>query len=181
MGDVNPLELELFDAKSGIASKLLETFKGTSTSWGGNRARFSFWISEFRNFENGDVRRAAFLALWMSKCEFNTARVQFVKPFTFPLAVVLCKGASLPLGTLCLGTLYSELDRLRSDKLEGSPYHIIESSINVVLLQTFMWEYSKDHADVGDVKASNWVIGPTSPNGELQFLGFKDGLPLLMK
>ena len=71
----------------------------------------------------------------MSKCVFNTAPVQFVKPFTFPLAVVLCRGASLP-----LGTLYFELDRLRSDELEGSLYHIIESSINVVLLQTFTFE-----------------------------------------
>ena len=67
-----------------------------------------------------------------------------MKPFTFPLAVVLCRGMPLPLGTLCLGTLYSELDRLRSDELEGSPYHIIESSINVGLLQTFMWEHLKD-------------------------------------
>ena len=65
---------------------------------------------------------------------FNSDPVQFMKPFTFPLAVVLCRGVSLPLGTLCLGTLYSELDRLCGDELEGSPYHIIESSINVVLL-----------------------------------------------
>ena len=42
MGDVNPLELELFDAKSEIAGKLLETFGGSSASWGGNRTRFSF-------------------------------------------------------------------------------------------------------------------------------------------
>ena len=69
---------------------------------------------------------------------FNSDLIQFMKPFTFPLAVVLCRGVSLPLGTLCLGTLYSELDRLHSDELEGSPYHIIESSINVVLLQTFI-------------------------------------------
>ena len=32
MGDVNPLELELSDAESKIAGKLLETFGGTSTS-----------------------------------------------------------------------------------------------------------------------------------------------------
>ena len=32
MGDVNPLELELSDAESEIADKLLETFGGTSTS-----------------------------------------------------------------------------------------------------------------------------------------------------
>lgn len=72
---------------------------------------------------------------------------------------MLCRGVSLPLGTLCLGTLYSELDKLRNDELEGSPYHIIESSINVVLLQTFIWEHLKDYIDVGkdvgDVKATN--------------------------
>ena len=82
---------------------------------------------------------------------------------------------------VCLGTLYFELDRLRSDELEGSPYHIIESSINVVLLQTFIWEHSKDYVDVGDVKVTNWVVGVAGPDGELQFLGFEDGLPLLMK
>ncbi|KAK7855529.1 hypothetical protein CFP56_027326 [Quercus suber] len=108
-----------------------------------------------------------------------------MKPFTFPLAVVLSRGVSLPLGTLCLGTLYSELDRLHSDELEGSPYHIIESSVNVVLLQTFIWEHSKDYInvgkDVGDVKMANWVVRAVGPNGELQFLSFEDGLPLLMK
>ena len=93
---------------------------------------------------------------------FNSNPVQFIKPFTFPLAVVLSGGMSLPLGALCLGTLYFELDRLHNDELEGSPYHIIESSVNVVLLQTFMWEQSKDYVDigkdVGDVKMANWVV-----------------------
>ena len=91
----------------------------------------------------------------------------------------------MPLGTLCLGTLYSELDKLRSDELEGSPYHIIKSSINAVLLQNFIWEHSKDYInvgkDVGDMKATNWVVEAAGPNDELQFLGFEDRLPLLMK
>ena len=134
MGDVNPLELGLSDEGPVIAGKLLETFGCTSASWGGNRARFSFWISDFRESEDVDTRRDAFLALWMSKCVFNSDPIQFIKPFTFPLAVVLCRGVSLPLVTLCLGTLYFELDRLHSDELEGSPYHIIKSSTNVVLL-----------------------------------------------
>ena len=75
MGDVNPLELELSNAEFDIAGKLLETFECTFASWGGNMAQFSFWIFEFKNFENGDVRRVAFLALWMSKCVFNTAPI----------------------------------------------------------------------------------------------------------
>ena len=44
-----------------------------------------------------------------------------------------------------------------------------------------MWKHSKDYVDVGDIKASNWVVGPAGPDGELQFLGFEYGLPLLMK
>ena len=71
MGDANLLELGLSDEESAIARKLLETFGGTSVSWSGNRARFSFWISEFRESEDVDIRRVAFLALSMSKCVFN--------------------------------------------------------------------------------------------------------------
>ena len=48
-----------------------------------------------------------------------------------------------------------------------------------------MWEHSKDYVDIGkdigDVKMANWVIRATGPNGELQFLGFEDGLPFLIK
>ena len=72
MGDVNPLELGLSNEESAITGKLLETFGGISASWSGNRARFSFWISEFRESKDVDTRRAAFLALWMSKCVFNS-------------------------------------------------------------------------------------------------------------
>ena len=118
MGDVNLLKLGLFDEESVIARKLLETFGGTFASCTGNRARFSFWISKFRESQDVDVWRATFLALWMSKCVFNSDRVQFMKPFTFPLTIVLSRGVSLPLGTLCLGTLCSELNRLCSDELE---------------------------------------------------------------
>ena len=90
MGEVNPLELGLSDEEFVIARKLLETFGGTSASWGGNRARFSFWISDFRESKDVNTRRAVFLALWMSKCVFNSDSIQFIKPCTFPLVVVLC-------------------------------------------------------------------------------------------
>ena len=52
-------------------------------------------------------------------------------------------------------------------------------------MQTFIWEHSKDSVDVGkdvgDVKATNWVVRAAGLNGKLQFLGFENGLPLLMK
>nr|POE69350.1 hypothetical protein CFP56_08605 [Quercus suber] len=138
IGDVSSLELGLSDEEFVIAGKLLETFGGTSTSWGGNRARFSFWISKFREFKNVDTKSGLF-------------------------------------------SLVDE--QVRNDELEGSPYHIIESSINVVLLQTFIWEHSKYYIDVGKDVGDGDQLGGWSccPNGELQFLGFEDGLPLLMK
>ena len=36
-----------------------------------------------------------------------------------------------PLGALCLGNLYIHLDRLHDDEVEGSPYHAVESSVNI--------------------------------------------------
>lgn len=111
---------------------------------------------------------------------FNSDPIQFMKPFTFPLVVQLSKGVSLP-----LGTLYSELDRLRSDELERSLYHIVEYCVNVVLLQAFMWEHLEDYInvgkDVGVVKMSNWAVQAAGPNGEFQFFGFDRGLPSLIK
>ena len=104
--DVNPLESRLFDEESGIARELLDAFGGTSASWTSNRARFSYWIYDFKEFEDTSVRRVAFLSLWTRKCVFNYDPIQFIKPFIFPIALKLSRGASLPLGTLCLGTLY---------------------------------------------------------------------------
>ena len=63
MGDVNLLDLGLSDEEFTIAGKLLETFEGTYVSWPSNRIRFSFWISEFRESEDVDTRKATFLAL----------------------------------------------------------------------------------------------------------------------
>lgn len=115
---------------------------------------------------------------------FNSDPIQFMKPFTFPLVVQLSKGVSLPLGTLCLGTLYSELDRLRSDELERYLYHIVEYCVNVVLLQAFMWEHLEDYInvgkDVGVVKMSNWAVQAAGPNGEFQFFGFDRGFNSLV-
>ena len=72
MGYMNLLELGLFDEEFVIVRKLLDAFGGTSTSWTSNRSRFPYWISVFRESEDTDIRRVAFLSLWMSKCVFNS-------------------------------------------------------------------------------------------------------------
>ena len=133
----------------------------------------------FKKSSNCAVKRAAFLSMWMSKCVFNCELVQFIKPFTFGLAIKLSKGMSLPLGTLFLGCLYSELDQLHYDELASSLYHIVDS------LQAFAWERSRSYINrgksIGEIRRTKRMILIDNPHGEDRFFGFKHNLPLLMK
>ena len=54
----------------------------------------------------------------------------------------------LPLGALFLGCLYSELDQLHYNELAGSPYHIVDSGVSIVMLQAFAWEHSRNYVDI---------------------------------
>ena len=58
---------------------------------------------------------------------------------------------SYPLGALCLGNLYIHLDRLHDDEVEGSPYHAVESSVNVTLLQVWSGGSGSDNCKDVDV------------------------------
>ena len=64
-----------------------------------------------------------------------------MKPFLFELGIKFAQGMLYPLGALCLGNLYIHLDRLHDDEVEGSPYHAVESPVNVALLQVFVMEH----------------------------------------
>nr|POE96335.1 hypothetical protein CFP56_49735 [Quercus suber] len=82
MGNVNLLELRLSDEESVIARKLLETFGGMSMSWTGNRARFSFWISKFR--ESKDVGNLPSITLLDDRAHFAW------KPYSYVAAGFCC-------------------------------------------------------------------------------------------
>ncbi|XP_065619786.1 uncharacterized protein LOC136063385 [Quercus suber] len=185
MGKLNPMELQLNEDESKIEEKLYKAFRGRTASPSGQRARFSSWISAFKKSSNRAVRRVAFFSMWMSKCIFNCEPVQFIKPFTFGLAIKLSKGMSLPLGTLFLGCLYLELDQLHYDELASSPYHIVDSGVNIVMLQAFAWERSRSYINIGksigEICRTKRVILIDNPDGEDWFFGFKHSLPLLMK
>ena len=91
----------------------------------------------------------------------------------------------LPLGALFLGCLYSELDQLHYNELAGSPYHIVDSGVSIVMSQAFAWEHSRNYVDIGksvsDIRDTKRVISLGIVNGEERFFGFEHGLPLLMK
>ena len=54
-----------------------------------------------------EVRRASFLAFWLSKFMFNKFSGYRVKSTFFPLAIKLARGVQYPLAPLFLGHVYS--------------------------------------------------------------------------
>ena len=69
---------------------------------------------------------------------------------------------SLLLSALFLGYLYSKLDQLHHNELVGSPYHIVDSGVSIVMLQAFAWERSGNCLKVGksvsDIRGTKRVI-----------------------
>ena len=181
MRPLSPLNSE--EAK--IEEGLYKAFGGCTSSLTGQRARFSSWIATFKKPGSRAIGRAAFLAMWLSKCIFGCYPAQFIKPFTFRLAIKLSQGMPLPLGALFLGCLYSELDQLHYNELAGSPYHIVDSGVSIVMLQAFSWEHSRNYVNIGksvsDIHDTKRVISLGIVNGEERFFGFEHGLTLLMK
>ena len=92
---------------------------------------------------------------------------------------------SLPLGALFLGCLYSELDQLHYNELAGSPCHIVDSGVSIVMLQAFAWErlgnYLKVGKSISDIHDIKKVISIGVVDSEERFFRFKHGIPLLMK
>ena len=80
------------------------------------------------------VRRVGFLF-----SEFLGYGVKFI---FFSLAIRLVRGAQYPLAPMFLGHVYSQLDLLHGDEVEGDFYCAITSSLHCAILQVFIWDCS---------------------------------------
>ena len=89
-----------------------------------------------------EVRRAGFMAFWLSKFLFSEFPGYGIKSTFFPLAIKLARGAQYPLAPLFLGHVYSQLDQLHGDEAEGDSCYVITSSLHYAILQIFMWDRS---------------------------------------
>ena len=179
------MDLELDDDEAKIEERLYKAFGGRAALPFSQKAKFSSWILAFKKSGGRVIMRVAFLAMWFSKCVFSYYPAQFIKPFTFRLAIKLSQGMSLPSGALFLGYLYLELDQLHYNELAGSLYHIVDTGVSIVMLQVFVWEHSRRYLNVGkrvsEIRDTKRVILIGIIDGEERFLGFEYGLPLLMK
>ena len=138
----NPFNINLSDEDFKVEEKLFTHFGGRTASSGRKPARIGRWVMSLSREKDKEVKRAGFLAFWLSKFLFSEFLGYGIKSALFPLAISLAKGAQYPLTPMFLGHVYSQLDQLHGDEAEGDSCYAITSSLHCAILQVLMWDRS---------------------------------------
>ena len=141
-GDENSFDIRLSDEDLEIEDKLFSHFGGRTTSSWGKPARTGKWVMTLPQEKDKAVRQAEFLTLWLSKFLFSEFPRYETKSIFFPLAIRLARGVQYPLAPMFLGHVYSQLDLLHGDEVEGNSCYTITLSLHYAILQVFMWDHS---------------------------------------
>ena len=131
LGDENPFDINLSDEDLKVKEKLFTHFGGCIASSNGKPARMGY---ESFTKKDKEVRRARFLAFWLSKFLFSEFPGYGIKSALFPLAISLARDAQYPLAPMFLGHVYSQLDQLHGDEAEGDSCYAITSSLHCAIL-----------------------------------------------
>jgi len=100
------------------------------------------WVATLSQENYKIVKQARFLALWLSKFIFSEFPGYGIKSTFFPLAIKLAQGTRYPLAPMFLGHVYSQLDLLHGDEIEGNSCYAITLSLHCAILQVFVWDRS---------------------------------------
>ena len=95
-------------------------------------------MEHFNREEDPLIRRAAFVAYWLSKCTFGEHPTYSIQPLYFPLAVKIAARVCFPLALLLLGQLYTQLDLLHAEELVGASCHIVTTALNSSIVHMFL-------------------------------------------
>ena len=106
-------------------------------------------MDHFKREKDASIRRAAFVAYWLSKFVFGEHPAYSIKPLYFPLAIKIAAGACFPLAPLLLGQLYTQLDLLHAEELIGTSCHIVATAFNSSIVHTFLWEHALEYITKG--------------------------------
>lgn len=98
--------------------------------------------SNSSNENKKSVMQARFLVLWLSKFLFSELPSYGVKSMFFSLTIRMARGTRYPLAPMFLGYIYSQLDLLHADEIEGNFCYAITSSLYYAILQIFVWDHS---------------------------------------
>ena len=71
LGDENPFDINLSDEDFKVKEKLFTHFNGRTASSSGKPTRIGRWVMSLSCEKDKEVRRARFLAFWLSKFLFN--------------------------------------------------------------------------------------------------------------
>jgi hypothetical protein len=149
LGDQDPAELELSPEELKIEAALADYIGRKNISLGTQATRFNPWMEHFNREEDPLIRRAVFVAYWLSKCVFGEHPAYLIKPLYFPLAVKIAAGTCFPLAPLLLGQLYTQLDLLHTEESAGASCHIVTTALNSSIVHIFVWEHALDYIRKG--------------------------------
>jgi hypothetical protein len=149
LGDQDPAEVALSPEESKIEAVLADYIGRKNVALGTQAARFNSWMEHFLRMEDPLIRRAAFVAYWLSKCVFGEHPAYSIKPLYFSLAVKIAAGVRFPLAPLLLGQLYTQLDLLHAEELAGASCHIVTAAFNSSIVHTFIWEHALEYIRKG--------------------------------
>jgi hypothetical protein len=103
LGDQDPAEIELSPEELRIEAALADYIRRKKTSLGTQAARFTSWMEHFKREKDASIRRAVFVAYWLSKCIFGEHPAYSIKPLYFSIAMKIVAGVCFPLAPLLLG------------------------------------------------------------------------------
>ena len=138
LGDCDPSEVELSPAEIKAEAVLSDYVGKKNVSLGTNSARLTTWPKAFFGEKDHTLRRAAFVAYWLSKCVFGEYPSYAVKPLYFRLTMKISTDNSFPLAAMFLGHFYTQLDLLHADEMSGESCHIVATIFNSSVLQAFL-------------------------------------------
>uniref|UniRef100_A0A2N9IYD7 Aminotransferase-like plant mobile domain-containing protein n=1 Tax=Fagus sylvatica TaxID=28930 RepID=A0A2N9IYD7_FAGSY len=144
-----PADLILSPEELEIESALADYIGRKNIALGTQAARFKAWMEHFNRETKPSIRRAAFVAYWLSKCVFGEHPAYSIKPLYFPLAVKIAAGVCFPLAPLLLGQIYTQLDLLHAEELAGASCHIVSTAFNSSIVHTFLWEHALEYIKKG--------------------------------
>jgi hypothetical protein len=148
LGNQDSAEIEL-SPEEMIEAALVDYIGRKNTSLGTQAARFTSWMEHFKREKDAWIRKAAFVAYWLSKCIFGEHPAYSIKPLYFPIAVKIAAGICFPLAPLLLGQLYTQLDLLHTEELIGASCHTVATAFNSSVDHTFLWEHALDYITKG--------------------------------
>ena len=88
-GDEDPFDISLSEEDLEVENKLFSHFGGCIAFPGGKLAKMGRWVMTLSHEKDKEVRRADFLAFWLSKFLFSEFPGYGIKSTFFPLAIKL--------------------------------------------------------------------------------------------